>query len=286
MPKNILTVCSMLFLALTLSLSLAGCASEVSAQTISSNAISNSAELTTAKFEMSMSMAMEVTGGSDPGKATMSANAFGSIDIINMEMQMTLNGSMNFPGSDGDISFEEAMYLTGGWLYMEVSVPGEGDYWIKEKLPDYAWTSENPLAQQVEFLQTAFQVTKLGTEKVDGVDCYIIQVTPDMGALSKWVMSQQRSTDLDMGNIDLSKVFKSFSIKEWIARDEYLPVKAEINVSLEMRPEDMGETAESADMDKLTMNMSEQIKYYDYGKPVTIQLPPEAQNGEELPFSY
>ena len=286
MPKNILAVCSRLLLVLTVSLGLAGCGSEVSAQDISSNAISNSAELTTAKFEMSMSMAGELTGGSEPGNFTMSENAVGSMDPVNMEMQMTLNGTVNFPGSGGDMDIAEAMYLTGGWLYLKVSVPGEGDHWIKEKLPDYAWTSENPLDQQVEFLKTASQVTKLGTEKVDGVDCYIIQVTPDIDALSKWVLSQQQSTGLDMGNIDLSKVFKSYSVKEWIAQDKYLPVKAEIKASLEIRPQDMGETPESADMDKMTMNISEQVKYLDYGKPVTVQLPTEAQNAEEVPSEY
>jgi hypothetical protein len=286
MSKNILMACSILLLVLSVSLGLAGCGSEVSAQDISSNAISNSAELTTAKFEMSMSMAGELTGGSEPGNFTMSENAIGSIDFANKEMQMSINASMAFPGSGGDMDIAEAIYLTGGWLYLEVSAPGEGDRWVKEKLPDYAWTSENPLAQQVEFLQTAFQVTKVGTEKVDGVDCYIIQVTPDMGALSKWILSQQQSTGLDLGNIDLSKVFKSYSVKEWIAKDKYLPVKAEINASLEIRPQDMGETPESADMDKMTMNISEQVKYLDYGKPVTVQLPTEAKNAEEVPSEY
>jgi hypothetical protein len=286
MPKNILLICLILLLAFTMSLGLAGCGSEVSAQTISSNAINNSSELTSTKFEASMSMVMEIIGGSDPGKAKMLGNAAGSIDFANMEMQMTLNGSMNFPGSGGDVDMAEAMYLTGGWFYVWMSVPGEVDQWVKEKLPDYAWTSANPLDQQIEFLQTAFQVTKLGTEKIDGVDCYIIQVTPDMEALSKWLLSQQQSTGLDMGNIDLSKMFKSYSVKEWISKDAYLPVKADINVSLEILPQDMGDTPESAGMDKMTINMSEQVKYYDHGKPVIIQLPPEAQNAEEIPSEY
>jgi predicted AlkP superfamily phosphohydrolase/phosphomutase len=89
-----------------------------------------------------------------------------------------------------------------------------------------------------------------------------------------------------MESVDLSKIFKSYSVKEWISKDGYLPIKADINVSLEILPQDMGETPESADMDKMTINMSEQVKYYDYGKSVTIQLPPEAQNAEEMPYGY
>jgi len=288
MTKNILVFCSILLLVLSVSLGLAGCGrgSAVSAQEIASNAISNSAEVTTVKFDTSMSMDLEVTGGSDPGKMTMSGDAVGSMDLADMEMQMSINADMAFPGSDGDMHVEQDMYYTGGWLYMRMSLPGEGDQWGKQQISEDVWMSDNPLDQQLEFLETAFEVTKLGTEKVDGVDCYIIQVTPDMDALSNWLQSQQQNTGLDIGSMDLSKILKSYSVKEWISKDAYLPIKVDINASLEITPQDMGETPESANMDKMTMNVGEQVKYYDYGKPVTIQLPPEAQNAEEMPSGY
>jgi hypothetical protein len=276
--------CSTILLMLNVPFVLAGCGGgvEVSAEKIVSSTISNSAELTTVKFEMSMSMVMEITGGSDPGKAKMLGNGAGSMDSVNMEMQISMNGNTTFPGSEGDLYFKEDVYFTGGWFYMRLSVPGEEDQWTKGKLPDYAWTSENPLEQQVEFLRTANEVTKLGTENVDGVDCYIIQVTPDIDTLSKWCHYQQGGTDLDIAGMDLSKIFKSYSVKEWISRGTYHLVKAETSASLEIGTQDMGETPESLDMQKVTM--SEQVKYYDYGKPVTVQLPPEAQNALEIPW--
>ena len=288
MTKNILVFCSILLLVLSVSLGLAGCGrgSAVSAQEIASNAISNSAEVTTVKFDTSMSMDLEVTGGSDPGKMTMSGDAVGSMDLADMEMQMSINADMAFPGSDGDMHVEQDMYYTGGWLYMRMSLPGEGDQWGKQQISEDVWMSDNPLDQQLAFLETAFEVTNLGTEKVDGVNCYIIKVTPDMDALSNWLQSQQQNTGLDIGSMDLSKILKSYSVKEWISKDAYLPIKVDINASLEITPQDMGETPESANMDKMTMNVGEQVKYYDYGKPVTIQLPPEAQNAEEMPSGY
>ena len=286
MTKNILMVCSILLLVLIMSLGLAGCGGGVSAEEITLNAISTSAELTTVKFEMSMAMDLEVTGGSDPGKFTMSGDSAGSMDLTDMEMQMSIIANMAFPGSDGDMQIEEDMYFTGGWLYMRMSMPGEDDQWIKQEISEDVWMSDNPLDQQLEFLETAFEVTKLGTEKVDGVDCYIIQVTPDMNALSNWLQSQQENTGLDIESMDLSKILKSYSVKEWISKDAYLPIKIDINASLEIEPQDMDETPESANMNKMTMNVNEQVKYYDYGKPITIQLPPEAQNAEEMPSGY
>jgi hypothetical protein len=58
-------------------------------------------------------------------------------------------------------------------------------------------------------------------------------------------------------------------------------VKAAMDVVLEMLPEDVGATAE--DFEKMTMDMKGPVKYYDYNKPVTIELPQEALNAQEIP---
>lgn len=54
-----------------------------------------------------------------------------------------------------------------------------------------------------------------------------------------------------------------------------------MDVVLEMLPEDVGATAE--DFEKMTMDMKGPVKYYDYNKPVTIELPQEALNAQEIP---
>ena len=169
---------------------------------------------------------------------------------------------------------------------MRIGLPQGGEQWMKMKLNNELWTAQNQLSQQIEFLKTAIEVTLLGSEKVDGVDCYVLQIKPNMEALTKWVLSQQQQQSgiggIDLSKLDLAKLFKTISIKEWIAKDTYPPpVKAAMDVVLEMLPEDVGATAE--DFEKMTMDMKGPVKYYDYNKPVTIELPQEALNAQEIP---
>ena len=198
---------------------------------------------------------------------------------------MTGNVNIDIPGA-GKQDISMGMYIVNGWMYMRIGLPQGGEQWMKMKLNNELWTAQNQLSQQIEFLKTAIEVTLLGSEKVDGVDCYVLQIKPNMEALTKWVLSQQQQQSgiggIDLSKLDLAKLFKTISIKEWIAKDTYPPpVKAAMDVVLEMLPEDVGATAE--DFEKMTMDMKGPVKYYDYNKPVTIELPQEALNAQEIP---
>lgn len=288
MPKNSLVICWVLFLVLTVPLGLSGCASEVSAQQISSNTINNITPLYTTGFTATMHEVFEVIGGSEPGNLTVFSNTIGSMNWVSREGHLTMDMSMDGPGVEGKQNMSGDMYFTGGWIYMKASVPGEGEQWIKQKLSDDAWTSENKIGEQADNLKTAHNLTKLGAEKVDDIDCYIIQCTPEMNALMKSGIVDQlngffdlNSIDFDVKSVDWDKIVKYISMKLWIAKDNYLPIKVYADVLLEILPQDLGNT--TMDMDRMTINISQQFKYYDYNKPVVIQLPPEAQNAEELP---
>jgi hypothetical protein len=193
---------------------------------------------------------------------------------------MTGEASADIPGM-GKQSMPMELYMVEGAIYTKIGIPGQGDQWIKMKLDDEMWKQQDQLAQQMEFLKTAGNVTLAGEETVDGIASYVLVIDPDMKALADWFMSQQQSSVLDLSQLDLSKMFKSFSIKEWIAKDTYLPVKAEVIVLLEIKPEDVGAPAD--ELEKLTMEMKMTEKFLDYNKPVTIVLPEEARNAQEMP---
>jgi hypothetical protein len=274
------------FLALMLVMSSAflSCAKELSAQEITTNAVSACPEIDTFRMDMNITADIEVIGGNEPGRFTMLENLTGSVNLPSTEMQMTGNVNIDIPGA-GKQDISMGMYIVNGWMYMRIGLPQGGEQWMKMKLNNELWTAQNQLSQQIEFLKTAIEVTLLGSEKVDSVDCYVLQIKPNMEALTKWVLSQQQQQSgiggIDLSKLDLAKLFKTISIKEWIAKDTYPPVKAAMDVVLEMLPEDVGATAE--DFEKMTMDIKGQVKYYDYNKPVTIELPQEALNAQEIP---
>jgi hypothetical protein len=171
--------------------------------------------------------------------------------------------------------------MTSGWMYMKVPAAGQ-EQWMKMKLDEQLWNNQDQFTQQINFLESALNVTKLNDEKVNGVDCYVIEVNPDMATLMDWIASQGQSTgELENINPDM---FKTISIKEWIAKDGLLPQKSAIDILMEMTPADISSTDSSSppDFEKTTITMTGTVNYFDYDKPVSIVLPPESAGAREI----
>jgi hypothetical protein len=128
-------------------------------------------------------------------------------------------------------------------------------------------------------------VTSLGTEVVGGVECYVLEVKPDLNALIEWAKTQQANPGagmdgLDISQMDLAEMVKTYSIKEWITKDGYLLKKADMEMVMEISGQDFMATATGAGITTLTLRAS--MNFYDYNKPLTISVPPEALEAEEI----
>jgi len=121
------------------------------------------------------------------------------------------------------------------------------DYWTKIKVDESRWNAEDQLAQQIVFLQTATNISRLDDETVNGLDCYVFQITPDMAEVLKWIQSQSQSqpnTGLQNLNPD---VFKSTTFKMWIDKKELVPAKENIDLTMEIIPSDITGTTTTPD---------------------------------------
>jgi hypothetical protein len=128
------------------------------------------------------------------------------------------------------------------------------------------------------------QVKVIGSEKIRGVDCYVLQLTPDMEQLWQLAMQQSGATGEtlpDVGEEFLQEVFKNFSIKQWVAKDTYFLTKAEIYMAMELTPEALGYPEEEG---LVTMDITMDLLAYNYNQPVSIELPPEAEEAVEVPM--
>jgi hypothetical protein len=79
----------------------------------------------------------------------------------------------------------------------------------------------------------------------------------------------------------LQEAFKNFSIKQWVAKDTYFLSKAEMYMAMELTPEALGYPEEEGLM---TMDMTMDLLAYDYNQPVSIELPPGAEEAVEVPM--
>jgi hypothetical protein len=272
--------------ALAISILAAGCgqATELTAQEVVTKVINAYSSVQTVKMDSTMSMTMETTGGEESLDVQMDMVVNGSMNVKDTGLSLTMTMDMDIPVI-GKQTISSDVYIVDDWVYTKVDVPGVGDRWIKTKLDSAAWAQQDQLARQIEFLKTAIAVTSAGSETVDGVECYVLEIKPDMAMLMAFItsqMGQEAHVDLPE-DVDFAEMFKSLTIKEWIAKDSYLPVKADMQMVMEINAEDLGET--SADFDKMTMDMSVVMKYSDYNQPVTIVLPAEAANAIEQPLT-
>jgi hypothetical protein len=256
---------------LTISLSAYGCTG-LTDQQIVSKIIDTSNNVKSFKLGMDLSENM----------GNVSIKETGTASVNNVTKEMLMNTSLVIdspPGGTQTDTIDE--YLTGGYLYMKENITGT-DYWTKIKVDESRWNADDQLAQQIIFLQTATSISRLDDETVNGLDCYVFQITPDMAEVLKWIQSQSQSqpnTGLQNLNPD---VFKSTTLKMWIDKKSLLPQKENIDLMMEIIPSDLIGTTTTPN-DAITLTMNGDITYTDYNIPVTIQLPAAAQNAVEMP---
>lgn len=275
-----------LSLALVLSLAAFGCGEgEITQEEIEqfvADTVAASAEVNTVKFDMDMQMAMDVDAQDESIQMTMIADGNGAVDNTDQEMQMIMNMSMDIPEL-GKQDMAMDMYATGGWMYMKMAMPGLDEQWMKMPFAEEIWQSQNQFAQQIELLRTVREVSFLGSENVNGTDCYVVEIVPDMAALFD-IMSQQQIAGLegiDLTEFGMADMIKEMSVKIWIAKDSYLEMKSDIHMLMEMTAADLG--AAEDELDKATIDITMTMICYDYNQPVSIELPEEVQQAIEIP---
>lgn len=276
-----------------------------SAQEIIDNTIQALENVRTFEFEMEASMDADTETEGEPNDATIEMNASGAIDMDNYQMQMDMAMHMEATGEE-DMSMEAEMYLVDDTLYFSTDAFGMGPAWMKmelsemeellemEELPEGYWEQEDLLELQEELLdfltefQEALEIEVTGSERVAGIDCYVLESDPDIERLWQMSMEIYETMGPEMADMTgmpedfedyLDEMFDSVSIKQWIAKDTYFPMKVEVEISMEFTAEDVGEPEEEGEAD---IDMSMSMLIFDYNQPVSIELPPEAEGAVDI----
>ena len=275
MWKKIVTIS----LALVMVLSLAACAEEPSAQEIVDGVIESLDAIRTYQFDMDMTMDMAGEAEGEAFEGTMAMDSSGASDLENRQMKMDMTMNMAMTGQP-EMEMGMEMYLIGDMMYMLTEISGMEPMWVKSEMPEGYWGKMSQVDSQTELLEAA-QVEVIGSESVEGIDCYVLQVTPDLERLWQTVMQQAQVTGEAPAVTEesLQEMFQSFSVKQWIAKDTYFLTKAEIDMAMELTPELMGYPEEEG---LLTMDIAMNLLAYSYNQPVSIELPPEAEEALEV----
>jgi len=173
---------------------------------------------------------------------------------------------------------------------MDMGIPKMPAHWTKMEMPEgyeELWESRNQVDKQMELLNIS-KVELLEDEKVNGVDCYVLKLTPDIEKYWKTVMEQEGMSEL-MQNLrqndsfDIGNMIKEISIKQWIAKDTKFPMKTEMQIKMVMSSEDLN-IPETKEKFTMTIDQTADMVFYDYNEPVTIELPKEAESAKDIPM--
>ncbi len=254
---------------------------------ILSDSVVNYENLTTYRFDIDMDITADVSGGDQSGSMSIFTGMSGAANVITNEMQATMEMFMDYEGmgeESGSQNLDYDMYLLTDWLYMRISMLGTGEQWMKIPMSP-ALAEEfnlNTVDEQMEPLDSPVKIEYLRSEEVDGLDCYVLSITPDMDELAKWLNEQAAvSGGVDwQGLVDYSEIFKKMSYICYVTKESNLMKRMVIDMVMDYNAEQVGDY--SGEFDTMLMNIKMDMTLYDQNKPFTIILPDEAAGAIEV----
>jgi hypothetical protein len=176
------------------------------------------------------------------------------------------------------IALEE--YLLNDTMYIKM----DGN-WTVVKLPAAAaaWSQQNTMEQQVNMFKQS-DLTVMGSEIVDGQDCYKVRAKMDMSAIagqqsggmaSYMPISSTNDTDL-FRNVTLNVYY-------WITKDEYLLKKMDMLEVFTLDPQSLGLPAKGPERQEMRIISETSMLFEGFNESVNIVLPPEVRNAQPIP---
>lgn len=257
-----------------------GCAKEakMSEEELTEAVIAAAKDIETYRFDVDMAIEISEELESDETETTRSSyEGTGLVDIINKKMQLEESSETELP-PEGAISRHSAeMYLIGNAMYIKETVSGMPTGWRKPGVPEgfSAWDTYDKLKQQVELLK-ASEIKRIDTGKVDGIPCYVVKLMPNLEKLWEEITHPGEE---NQEPLELDKVFKSVSVKQWFAEDSFLLIRVQMEMTIAWSSDDAPE--EVIVIGEFEMICSVETVFHHYNEPVSIELPPEAESAAE-----
>lgn len=254
-----------------------------SAQEIIDGVITSLGNIKSHRFDIGMSL--EMAGEAEVVETSMATDFSGAMDLENKEMSADATMSLLIPGED-EMEIIMEMYIVGDMAYIKAEMPEMEPMWQKTPMAEEDWGFITgllaPIESHLDLLELA-EVSVIGSEKVKGVECYVLQLIPNLENLWETATQQTAALEMEMPAITedvLQEVFTNYSVKQWVAKDTYFLIKSEIYISMEVTPE-VEEVMWGEGM--MTMDIALSFLLYDHNKTLSITLPPEAEEAVEVP---
>lgn len=205
----------------------------------------------------------------------------GKVDLVNMSGWWSSNLTDK---NSGEVLTWEGYFVNGTEYWKE------GQNWTKFNVSDPARIMEdyNEIPGQVELINYS-NMRIAGSESIDGVDSYKLVGTPKdmiykgmvgLQLIAAYLSSpfplpkELRNQTLDIRNTTLLNN-SNIVVTAWVSKNDSLLRRLDINSTLNISPEILNISSQDF---RITSKLNESTTYENFGSPVNIVLPKDAEN--------
>jgi len=220
----------------------------------------------------------DFTDGPGPGSTEWKGTKI--IDVFNKAM------AMNLAITSGSLLTTDEEYFMNGQDYLKTvaeanSPPTWG--WSKRALVNDVWNAQIEVPFLSDLLKTPTKFSSLETEQLNDVECYVLTVTPSAQTAIDFLVSQGEPGGPAIGTwlwggdgvLVRTDTYNYGSVKLWINKANYLPVKVAVNL-------DFRGHLNTENPDILDESLQGELDFSDYNLPVSIQVPQDALNAQNV----
>jgi hypothetical protein len=255
---------------------------ELTNSALQSLVVDSSARLESYRFFMEMEQEIELVNLSSGEAQKLYTRSLG-YGLANMTDRALKLSMASLTYADGDeenssaIALEE--YLINDTLYIKV----DGD-WTALNMPGLADAgfSQNTMAQQLKMINQS-RLSLIGSETVDGQDCYKVRAEMDMSTLADQ-LSEKTTALVPMLSMNYNELFRNMSLEVyyWISKDTLHLKKTDLVETFSITPQSLGLPAnESMEM---RINAEVSMLFGGFNESVNIRLPAEAKMAQPFPM--
>ena len=245
---------------------LQGCAKPISKGEIKGNLIEVLDNIHTYSYEMEMEMETSVTG--EDIKDVVKANAQADIDVKNRKIKIFIHINERNKRSK---STQTKIYILDTMEYIQSEKDSE---WIKFEVPRHKLDSENQLKKQMKLVMTS-KIKNLKEETFKNIDCYLLSIEPDKQSFWEVIMEQDEEHPLlKLLNLDYENIVTHTDMKVWIEKNSFIPIKCIMQMRAIIEKQIMKQPF------KMIINIKKAYNYYNYNKPLVIELPAQAKRAK------
>jgi hypothetical protein len=254
------------------------------ASALQSLVVDSSANLGSYRFSMEMEQKIDLVNLSsgDIQKLYTRSFGYGMANMTDSALKLSM-ASLSYAMGDEDNTSAIAMeeYLINDTLYLKV----DGN-WTVMKMPGVAdaWSAQNTMTQQLEMFNQS-RLTLIGSEKVEGVDCYKVRAEIDMGTIADQLSAEVASL-VPMQSMNYSELFRNMTldVHYWITKDTNLLKKTDITEVFVMTPQSLGLQGNESGNMEMRINSEVSMLFDGFNESANVKLPAEAMQAQPFPM--